>query len=137
MMRHRYWWTSSCSITGLTTVSPGLAANGNGPSTVLAATISRLMPRIAFFPDSFHEVNGVAHTARHFVAFAQRRKIPMLCVRAGGLEDKLLQQGSVGILQLDRGYWAVRVEQDLSFDPFFFRLTQAIGKALRWFRPDI
>ncbi|HLI75966.1 MAG TPA: glycosyltransferase, partial [Acidobacteriaceae bacterium] len=95
------------------------------------------MPRIAFFPDSFHEVNGVAHTARHFVAFAQRREIPMLCVRAGGLEDKLVQQGSVGILQLDRGYWAVRVEQDLSFDPFFFRHTQAIGKALRRFRPDI
>src|SRR5579875_1983814 len=117
-MRHRYWWTSSCSITGLTTVSPGLAANGNGPSTVLAATISRSMPRIAFFPDSFHEVNGVAHTARNFVAFAERRGIPMLCVRAGKPEGRLTPQGSVEILQLERGAWAVSVEQDLSFDPF-------------------
>ena len=95
------------------------------------------MPRIAFFPDSFHEVNGVAHTARNFVAFAQRRGLPMLCVRAGGLEDKLIRQGSVDILQLDRGHWAVRMEQDLSFDPFFFRHMQAIGQALRNFRPDV
>ncbi len=95
------------------------------------------MPRIAFLPDSFHEVNGVAHTARQFVAFAQRRGIPMLCVRAGGLEDKLIQQGSVSILQLDRGHWAVRMEQDLSFDPFFFRHAQAVGRALDRFRPDL
>ena len=31
------------------------------------------MPRVAYFPDSFHEVNGVAHTSRHFEAFARRR----------------------------------------------------------------
>ena len=95
------------------------------------------MPRIAFFPDSFHEVNGVAHTARNFLAYAERRELPMLCIRAGGLEDKLIHQGSVSILQLDRGYWAVRMEQDLSFDPFFFRHVQAIGKALGAFRPDL
>ena len=95
------------------------------------------MPRIAFFPDSFHEVNGVAHTARNFVDFCARREVPMLCIRAGGLEDKLLHRGSVDILQLDRGYWAVRMEQDLSFDPFFFRHGQAIGRALRTFRPEV
>ena len=95
------------------------------------------MPRIAFLPDSFHEVNGVAHTARNFVSFAQRRGIPMLCIRAGGLEDKLIHDGSVDILQLDRGYWSVRMEQDLSFDPFFFRHAQSIGKALKAFKPDL
>ncbi len=99
------------------------------------------MPRIAFLPDSFHEVNGVAHTARQFVAFAQRRGIAMLCVRAGGLavgmDDRLIQQGSVSILQLYRGHWAVPMEQDLSFDPFFFRHAQAIGRALDSFRPDL
>ena len=41
------------------------------------------MPRVAYFPDSFHEVNGVAHTSRHFEAFARRRNLPFLCVRAG------------------------------------------------------
>jgi len=24
------------------------------------------VPRVAYFPDSFHEVNGVAHTSRNF-----------------------------------------------------------------------
>ena len=33
-------------------------------------------PRVAYFPDSFHEVNGVAHTSRHFEAFARRRDSP-------------------------------------------------------------
>lgn len=95
------------------------------------------MPRIAFFPDSFHEVNGVAHTARNFVAFAERHAIPMLCVHAGGPAEAVARQGTVELLQLDRGHWAVRMEQDLSFDPFFFRHTQAIGDALRRFRPDV
>ena len=31
-------------------------------------------PRIAFFPDSFREVNGVAHTARQFEAWARHRR---------------------------------------------------------------
>ena len=39
-------------------------------------------PRVAFFPDSFHEVNGVAHTARNFQAYARRHALPFLCVRA-------------------------------------------------------
>jgi hypothetical protein len=30
-----------------------------------------MLPRVGFFPDSFHEVNGVAHTSRNFEAFAR------------------------------------------------------------------
>ncbi len=95
------------------------------------------MPRVAFFPDSFHEVNGVAHTARNFVAFAGRRGLPMLCVRAGRNEDRPPGRGSVQVLELARGPWAVRLEQDLSFDPVFFRHARSIGNALRTFRPDV
>ncbi len=95
------------------------------------------MPRIAFFPDSFQEVNGVAHTARNFVAFAERHGIPMLCVHAGQSAPSSGTTGSVQRLGLDRGHWAVRMEQDLSFDPFFFRHTQAIAAALRNFRPEV
>jgi hypothetical protein len=40
-------------------------------------------PRPAFFPDTFHEVNGVAHTARQFEAFARRQQIPFLSVHPG------------------------------------------------------
>ena len=42
--------------------------------------------RVAYFPDSFHEVNGVAHTSRNFQAFAERHQLPFLCVRAGSRE---------------------------------------------------
>ena len=46
------------------------------------------VPRVAYFPDSFHEVNGVAHTSRNFVAYAQRRLIYRFFVCAlGGREE--------------------------------------------------
>jgi hypothetical protein len=37
----------------------------------------KVEPRVAFFPDSFAEVNGVTHTSRQFVAFAERRNLPL------------------------------------------------------------
>ncbi|HTX77352.1 MAG TPA: hypothetical protein VMD29_14170, partial [Terracidiphilus sp.] len=59
------------------------------PSSSANAASSAVIPRIAYFPDSFHEVNGVAHTSRHFEAFARRRNLPFLCVRAGEREQSL------------------------------------------------
>ncbi len=94
-------------------------------------------PRIAYFPDSFHEVNGVAHTSRNFTAYAQRHGIPMLCVRAGAATGRLPRQGSLRALELGRSPLAVRVEKDLSFDPLFFRYTNRISAMVRSFRPDV
>ena len=56
--------------------------------------------RVAYFPDSFHEVNGVAHTSRHFEAFARRRNLPFLCVRAGGRAEAFEQVGELRTLEL-------------------------------------
>jgi len=39
-------------------------------------------PRVAFFPDSYYEINGVAHTSRQFEAYSRRRGLPFLCERA-------------------------------------------------------
>src|SRR5579871_6121906 len=68
---------------------------------VCIAMIER-MPRIAYFPDSFHEVNSVAHTSRHFEAFARRRNLPFLCVRAGveGRAPVCREEGNVWSLEL-------------------------------------
>ena len=93
-------------------------------------------PRVAYFPDSFHEVNGVAHTSRQFVAYAQRRGLPMLCVRAGVAAGHA-RQGSVETLELPRSAFAVGVEKDLAFDPVFFRFAAQIEDALHRFRPDL
>ncbi len=94
-------------------------------------------PRIAYFPDSFHEVNGVAHTSRNFTAYARRHNIPMLCVRAGKTTRLLAPDGSVEALELGRSPLAVQVEKDLSFDPLFFRYSDLISATVRAFRPDV
>ncbi len=97
--------------------------------------------RVAFFPDSFHEVNGVAHTARNFQGYAQRHGLPFLCVRAAlpGTtgEAKLEVEGSLTTLELPRSRAAIRMEKDLSFDPFFARHARVIKRSLRAFQPDV
>ena len=105
--------------------------------TLEAITGNSKWPRIAYFPDSFHEVNGVAHTSRQFAAFAQRHGIPMLCVRAGEKTRLCEPQGSVEALELGRSPLAVQLEQDLYFDPLFFRYSNTISETVRNFRPDI
>lgn len=92
-------------------------------------------PRVAFFPDSFHEVNGVAHTSRNFMAYAERRELPFLCVRAGNGAPTI--SGPLATLEFPRSRAAVRIEKDLQFDPLFFRHAKTIARALESFRPDL
>jgi phosphatidylinositol alpha 1,6-mannosyltransferase len=93
--------------------------------------------RVAYFPDSFHEVNGVAHTSRHFQAYAARHGLPFLCVRAGSREKPLLTEGSVTSLELPRSGLPIALDKDLRLDPLFLRHWPAMLRALRDFRPDI
>jgi phosphatidylinositol alpha 1,6-mannosyltransferase len=93
--------------------------------------------RVAYFPDSFHEVNGVAHTSRQFEAFARRRNLPFLCVRAGDRSQALREDGNVWTLELPRGVLSFALEKDLRFDPVFLRHTPLIGETLERFRPDL
>ena len=95
------------------------------------------MPRVAYFPDSFHEVNGVAHTSRHFEAFARRRGLPFLCVRAGERAQAIIEDGSVSTLELPRGFLSFALEKDLRFDPAFLRHIPLIGEVLERFKPDL
>jgi phosphatidylinositol alpha 1,6-mannosyltransferase len=96
------------------------------------------LPRVAFFPDSFHEVNGVAHTSRNFVAYAERHKLPFLCVRAGTKEGCRTQRiGSVDVLELNRSPIAIGMEHDLHYDLLFWRHAHAVTSALERFRPDV
>jgi len=95
------------------------------------------VPRVAYFPDSFHEVNGVAHTSRHFEAFARRRNLPFLCVRAGDREQALIEERDVWTLELPRGFLSFALEKDLRFDPAFLRHIPLIGEVLDRFRPDL
>ena len=95
------------------------------------------MLRVAFLPDSFHEVNGVAHTARNYTAYAQRHGLPFLCARAGTQRPALQQHGSVLSLELPRSKGSVPIEKDLSFDPLYWRHARVLGHMLQQFRPDV
>jgi phosphatidylinositol alpha 1,6-mannosyltransferase len=93
-------------------------------------------PRVAYFPDAFHEINGVAHTSRHFEAFARRRSLPFLCVRAGPA-DRASKDGPVRTLELPRSAFSFPVEKDLRFDLAYWRHLPRILADTRHFRPDI
>ncbi len=99
------------------------------------------MPRIAYFPDSFHEVNGVAHTSRNFAAYAERHGLPFLCVRASEgahtIDRVASHRGEHRTLDLRRSALAVRMEKDLQFDPLFWRYGEEISEQLHAFQPDI
>ncbi len=95
------------------------------------------VPRVAYFPDSFNEVNGVAHTSRHFEAFARRRNLPFLCVRAGDRAQAFIEEGNVWTLELPRGALSFALEKDLRFDPAFLRHIPFIEEVLDRFKPDL
>jgi phosphatidylinositol alpha 1,6-mannosyltransferase len=95
---------------------------------------------VAYFPDTFYEINGVAHTSRHFEAFARRRNIPFFCLHPGkkGSPIQEQQQGELTTLEIPRGSAiSFRLEKDLTFDAAFLRHKKFLEERLRAFRPDI
>jgi hypothetical protein len=96
----------------------------------------RVEPRVAFFPDSFAEVNGVAHTSRQLVAFAERRNLPLLCVHSGGRTERVVE-GVVTKLSLRRGNIGFRLEADFRYDLFFWRHANRVIEAAREFKANV
>lgn len=73
---------------------------------------------------------------RHLTAFARRRELPMLCVRAGA-EPRTIHDGSVRAWEYRRSFLRVPADQDLFFDPLFLRLLSALHRELKAFQPDL
>jgi glycosyltransferase involved in cell wall biosynthesis len=92
--------------------------------------------RVALFPDSLHEVNGVANTFRHFADYSQMRDLPLLVVH-GSAPDGIREAGSVRYFGLKRGLFSFPVEKDLRFDVAFARHLGRVQEELRQFRPDV
>lgn len=93
-------------------------------------------PRVAFFPDSYLEINGVARTSAALDAFARRRGLPFLTVHAGPVLE-IAYSGSGGRLQLPRSRVALGLETDLTCDLIFWRHAGRVREALHAFRPDV
>lgn len=97
---------------------------------------SQPYPRIAFLPDTFHEVNGVAHTSRHLEAFARRRQIPFLSVHAGPVNETTVD-GNVTVIELARGPAKFELDSNLEYDPFLCRHGGRVQEAMCRFKPDL
>lgn len=92
--------------------------------------------RVAFFPCSYEEIDGVAHTSRQFEAFAMRRELPFLTVR-GGTENDLRKVGSALRMTRHRGPIGFPLDKKHDFDLAFWRHLRAVEKVVREFDPDI
>ena len=92
--------------------------------------------RIAFFTDSYLEVNGVAVTSRRLEQFARQREYPFLTVYAGPQTENT-RDGSVEKLQLKRSPMSVPMDAGLAFDLLFARHAKMVRRKLREFRPDV
>jgi glycosyltransferase involved in cell wall biosynthesis len=93
-------------------------------------------PRVAYFTDCFHEINGVARTSRELAAFAGRQHRPFLSVHCGE-EEKAYDEGDVRTLELRRAAVAFPLEADFGYDPFLWRYYRRVAREARAFEPDI
>jgi phosphatidylinositol alpha 1,6-mannosyltransferase len=96
----------------------------------------RTWPRVAFFSDSFHGVDGVATTCRNIVAAARRRQLPLLAIHAAE-HTRHSRDGSVESLELNRGPFSFNVDLHLQFDLMFVRHYARVLEAVRNFRADV
>jgi glycosyltransferase involved in cell wall biosynthesis len=92
--------------------------------------------RVAFFPDSYLEVNGAAMTSRRLADYALRQNFPFLCIHAGP-ETGVTTNGSVSHLSLKRSRAAIFLDEDLAYDPLFQRHTKRVLQQILEFDPDV
>jgi len=92
--------------------------------------------RVAFFPDTYDEIDGVANTSRQFESFALRRKLPFLTVH-GGSQDEIRKLGSTQRVIRRRGRFGFPVDKKHDFDLAFWRHLKPVESVVREFDPDI
>jgi phosphatidylinositol alpha 1,6-mannosyltransferase len=94
------------------------------------------IPRVALFCETFHEINGVALTARQLVAYATRHNFPMLAIH-GGTQPGEHEDGTVRRVEVKRSLLSFSIEKDLKYDFFFWRYLFRIRKEVLRFKPDV
>ena len=94
------------------------------------------VPRVAFFTDSFHEVNGVALTSREFARFAREKDFPFLSIHAGP-HTRSWTEGRLETFELKNSRLVLELDKDLVFDLLFLRHYGRVRRRLRLFQPDL
>lgn len=94
------------------------------------------IPRVAYFPDSFLEVNGVAMTSKKLINFVRKKKYPFVCIYAGKKTD-VKTDGSIEFISLKRSPISFAMDEGLKYDPFFQRHAALVRRQLEIFKPDV
>lgn len=92
--------------------------------------------RLALFPCTYREIDGVANTSREFAAFAKEHGFALLLVHAGP-RDEVVLDGSTTRVQLRRSRASFPLDGHHEFDPLFLRHYPRILRLLREYSPDI
>ncbi len=92
--------------------------------------------RMALFPCTYREIDGVANTSRQFAAFAKERGFEFLLVHAGP-RDEVVTDGSITRVQLRRGRIKFPLDGHHEFDLLFLRHYSKLVRILREFSPDV
>src|SRR5206468_9055211 len=92
--------------------------------------------RIAFFPDAYNEMDGVANSSRHFEAFAKNRELPFLTIHAGPRKE-VVTTGSVTRVQLPRSPLTFPLDRAHKYDLVFLRHYPEVARRVREFNPNV
>ena len=92
--------------------------------------------RVALFPCTYREIDGVANTSRQFAEFARERDYPFLLVHAGP-SDEVSAEGSLTRIQLRRGRIKFPLDGHHEFDLLFLRHYSRILQIVRDFSPNV
>lgn len=93
--------------------------------------------RVAYFSDTYLEIDGVANTARQFEAFARRRNLPFLLVHGGYECDRVIRDGNFARVELKRSFLGFPLDRNHDFDLTFVRHLSTTEKIIRDFRPGV
>lgn len=92
--------------------------------------------RVALFPCTYREIDGVANTSKQFAEFARQRGIPFLLVHAGPT-DEVVVDGSLTRIQLRRGRIKFPLDGHHEFDLLFLRHYQRVLQMVKDFGPNV
>lgn len=92
--------------------------------------------RVAFFPDAFHEIDGVAMVGRRMQAYAAQHDLPLMLVHSGPREQ-IVREASVTRVELQRSSIKFPLDQAHEFDLLFLRHYRKMAALLKEFRPNL
>lgn len=92
--------------------------------------------RVALFPCTYREIDGVANTSRQFAEYAKEHGFPFLLVHAGP-RDEVVTDGSITRIQLRRGRLKFPLDGHHEFDLLFLRHYPKLLRLMREFSPNV